>query len=69
MVADKVTVISKALDSDEAYKWESSGTDGYTIEPSEKDTVGTEIILNLKENTEDENYDEFLRRISIKRNR
>ena len=48
MVADNVTVISKALGSDEAYKWESDGADGYTIEPCEKETVGTEIILKLK---------------------
>ena len=54
MVADVVTVISKALGSDEAYKWESKGADGYTIEPFEKDSVGTEIILKIKENTEDE---------------
>lgn len=60
MVADVVTVISKALGSDEAYKWESRGADGYTIEPCTKDSVGTEIILKLKENGEDENYDEFL---------
>lgn len=60
MVADSVTVISKALGSDQGYKWESTGADGYTIEPYEKDTVGTEIILKIKENTEDEKYDEFL---------
>ncbi|GGL47668.1 molecular chaperone HtpG [Sporolactobacillus putidus] len=60
MVADVVTVITKALGSDQAYKWESKGADGYSIEPCEKDTVGTDIILKLKENTEDENYDEFL---------
>lgn len=60
MVADVVTVISKALGSDEAYKWESSGADGYTITPCEKDSVGTEINLKIKENTEEENYDEFL---------
>ncbi|WP_062197352.1 molecular chaperone HtpG [Massilibacterium senegalense] len=60
MVADQVTVISKALGSEEAYKWESSGTDGYTIEPWKKETVGTEIILHLKENTEEEAYDEYL---------
>ncbi|WP_409272669.1 molecular chaperone HtpG [Neobacillus sp. SCS-31] len=66
MVADVVTVISKALGSDEAYKWESTGADGYTIEPTEKDGVGTEIILKIKENTEDENYDEFLEEYSLK---
>jgi len=60
MVADKVTVISKALGSGEAYKWESSGADGYTIEPAEKDTVGTEITLSIKTNTEEDNYDEYL---------
>lgn len=60
MVADTVTVISKALGSDEAYKWESNGAEGYTIEPWEKTSVGTEIILKIKENTEDENYEEYL---------
>ncbi|GAB6991701.1 molecular chaperone HtpG [Paenibacillus pini] len=60
MVADDVTVISKALGSNEAFKWESTGTDGYTIEPCEKDSVGTEIILKIKENTEDDQYDEYL---------
>ncbi|WP_077617980.1 molecular chaperone HtpG [Bacillus sinesaloumensis] len=66
MVADVVTVISKALDSDEAYKWESKGADGYTIETVDKDTVGTEIILQIKENTEDESYDEFLEEYRLK---
>ncbi|GGA26534.1 molecular chaperone HtpG [Paenibacillus physcomitrellae] len=60
MVADQVTVISRALGSDEAFKWESEGADGYTIEPAFKETVGTDIILKIKENTEDEQYDEFL---------
>lgn len=60
MVADKVTVISKALDSDQAYKWESEGADGYTIAPAEKDSVGTDIILTLKEDTEDEKYSDYL---------
>ena len=60
MVAESVTVISKALGSDQAYKWESTGADGYTIEPVEKETVGTEIILKVKENTEDEFYDDYL---------
>ncbi|KIL34399.1 chaperone protein HtpG [Cohnella kolymensis] len=60
MVADVVTVISKALGSDEAYKWESQGADGYTIVPSDNDEVGTTVILKIKNNTEDENYDEFL---------
>ncbi|QIZ08070.1 molecular chaperone HtpG [Priestia megaterium] len=66
MVADVVTVISKNLDSDEAFKWESTGADGYTIEPVVKDSVGTEIILKIKENSEDENYDEYLEEYRLK---
>ncbi len=66
MVADTVTVISKAFGSDEAYKWESKGIDGYTIEPYEKASVGTDIILNIKDNTEDENFDEFLEEYRLK---
>ena len=66
MVAETVTVISKSLDSDEAYKWESKGAEGYTIEPCTKDSIGTEIILKIKENTEDENYDEYLDEYRLK---
>ena len=66
LVADTVTVISKAFGSDEAYKWESKGVEGYTIEPCEKDSVGTDIILKIKENTEEENYDEYLEEYTIK---
>ena len=66
MVADVVTVISKAFGSDEAYKWESTGADGYTVEPAEKDTVGTEIILTIKPNTEDEKFDEWLETYRLK---
>lgn len=66
MVADVVTVKSRALGCDEAYKWESKGADGYTIEPCEKDSVGTEIILKIKENTEDDQYDEFLEEYRLK---
>ncbi|QQK79033.1 molecular chaperone HtpG [Salicibibacter cibi] len=66
MVADQVTVISKSLDSDEAYKWESEGTDGYSIEPYEKETVGTDIILKIKDNGEEENYDDFLEEQGLK---
>ncbi|PAE26521.1 molecular chaperone HtpG [Bacillus sp. 7894-2] len=66
MVADVVTVISKSLGSDQAYKWESHGADGYTIAPFEKDAVGTEIILKIKENTEDETYDEYLEEYRLK---
>lgn len=66
MVADDVTVISKALGSDEAFKWESKGADGYTIEPIEKDSVGTEVILKIKENTEEDQYDEYLEEYRLK---
>ncbi|MEG2404982.1 MAG: molecular chaperone HtpG, partial [Oscillospiraceae bacterium] len=60
MVASDVTVISRAFGSDEAWKWESKGADGYVMTPCEKDTVGTEVILVVKENDGDEKYDEFL---------
>ena len=60
MVADEVMVISRALGSETAFKWESSGVDGYTIAADQKDAVGTEIILKIKESTEDENYDDYL---------
>ena len=60
MVADKVTVISKKYGSDEAWKWESSGADGYTITPCEKDAAGTDVIMTLKEDTEDEKYSDYL---------
>nr|WP_240353330.1 molecular chaperone HtpG [Cohnella algarum] len=66
MVADVVTVVSKSLYGDSAYKWESTGADGYTIEPCEKDSVGTEITLKIKGNAEDENYDEFLEQYRLK---
>ncbi|MBU5591544.1 molecular chaperone HtpG [Clostridium sp. MSJ-4] len=66
LVADKVTVISKAFGSNKAYKWESKGIDGYTIEECEKDSVGTEIILKIKENTEDETFDEYLEEYKLK---
>ena len=60
MVADKVTVISKAYGADTAWKWESEGVDGYTIEPCEKETVGTDVIMSIKANGEEENYDDYL---------
>lgn len=66
MVADVVTVISKPLVGDGAYKWESSGADGYSIEPCDKETVGTDIILKIKANTEEDNYDEFLEEYRLK---
>ncbi|MFK9090343.1 molecular chaperone HtpG [Bacillus salipaludis] len=66
MVADEVIVISKALGSEVAYKWESKGAEGYTVVPCEKDSVGTEIVLKIKENEEDENYDEYLEEYRLK---
>ncbi|ETT45865.1 MULTISPECIES: molecular chaperone HtpG [Paenibacillus] len=66
MVADDVIVISKALGSDEAFKWESKGADGYTIETVEKDSVGTDVILKIKENTEEDQYDEYLEEYRLK---
>ncbi len=60
MVSDRVTVISRAFGSDEAYQWESTGADGYTVTPAEKATHGTDIILHIKDNTDDDNFDEFL---------
>src|SRR5690554_6296686 len=60
MVADSVTVKSKAHGADQAYQWYSEGAEGYTIEPCDKETVGTTIILTIKENEEDEDYDQYL---------
>ena len=60
MVSDCVTVRSRAYGSDKAYEWQSRGAEGYTIEECQKDDRGTEIILQLKPDTEDEHYDEFL---------
>jgi len=66
MVAETITVRSKALGSQEAYQWESKGADGYTIEQCIKDNLGTEIILKIKENTEEEKYDEYLEEYKLK---
>ena len=66
MVADEVTVRSKALGSEDAYQWVSKGADGYSIEPCDKADVGTEIMLKLKENTEDDNYDDYLEEYRLK---
>ncbi len=60
MVADQVTVISKKFGSDEAWKWESSGADGYSITPCEKETAGTQIVMTLKADTEAERYSDYL---------
>lgn len=66
MVADQVSVLSKAFGSDTAWRWESSGAEGYTIEEVIKEDSGTQIILKIKENTDDENYDDYLERYRIR---
>lgn len=65
MVAKKITVNTKKYGEDTAYCWQSSGADGYTISEIEKENAGTEIILEIKDNTDDENYDEFLEQYRI----
>ncbi len=65
MVAKHITVCSKAYGSDEAFLWQSSGASGYTIEPCEKDGWGTTIVLEIKDDTEDEKYSEFLESFRI----
>ena len=60
MVAKHVEVVSRAVGSDSANRWESDGADGYTVTPCEKSENGTKIVLTIKDNTETENYDEFL---------
>ncbi len=60
MVADKIEVYTKAYKSDDAFKWSSKGVEGYEIEKTEKDTVGTKIVLSLKADTEDEKYSDYL---------
>ncbi len=60
MVAKKVVVTTKAYGSDIAYKWESEGVDGYSIEEANRDSIGTEIVLYIMENTEDDSYDKYL---------
>ena len=60
MVADKITVITRKFGADTAYKWESSGADGYTITECEKESVGTDVIMHIKEDGEEEKYAQFL---------
>ena len=60
MVADHVSVISRAWGSDEAWMWQSDGADGYTVTQCEKDAPGTDIIMHLKANADEENYDQYL---------
>jgi len=66
MVASSVTVISRKYGSDKAWKWTSDGADGYTVEETTRDTVGTDVIMTLKADTEDEKYSEFLGEYKIR---
>ncbi len=65
MVADKITVISKPYGAESASKWTSDGVDGYTIEPCEKDDYGTDIILSIKEDTENDDFCRYLEQHQI----
>ncbi len=66
MVSEAVTVISKKYGSDEAWMWQSSGADGYTMAPCERDAPGTDVIMKLKADTEDEKYSRFLEEYELK---
>ncbi len=66
MVSSSVTVISKKYGTDQAYKWVSDGADGYTIEECEKENPGTDVIMTLKADTEEENFSEFLQEYQIR---
>ena len=67
MVSDSVTVTSRAFGEDSANRWQSNGADGYTVEPCEKDTAGTIIVMHLKEDTDEENYSKYLEQYEIGR--
>lgn len=66
MVSESVTLISRAYNSDVAYKWVSDGSDGYTITECEKELIGTDIIMTLKPDTEDEKYSRFLNEYTLR---
>lgn len=66
MVSKKVTVISKAFGTDQAYRWDSDGSDGYTIKECEKESTGTDVIMHIKDDTSDRSYGEFLETYKIK---
>ncbi len=67
MIAKEVSVLSKAYGEDTAYKWVSDGADGYTVEEAEMDGNGSVIVMKLKDNTDDENYDEYLQQARIQK--
>ena len=66
MVSEKVQVISRALGSDEAFLWESAGADGYTIKETDKDEIGTQVVLTIKQSSGDEDYDQYLTEYRIR---
>lgn len=66
MVSSKVRVVSKAFGSDEAWCWESDGVEGYTLSSAEREDHGTDVVLTIKENTEDDDYDEYLSEFGLK---
>ena len=66
MVASKLTVISTKYGEETAYKWVSDGADGYTVTECTKDTYGSDVIMELKEDTEDDNYSRFLEEFEIR---
>jgi len=66
MVSDVVTVVSRALGSEQAWKWEAKGVDGYTIEPAVREATGTDIILKIKADSEEESYGEYLDEYRLK---
>ncbi len=65
MVADRVTVTTRAYGSEDAWQWESAGADGYTVTEAVKPSVGTKIVLHIKDNTEGEDYDQFLSQYTL----
>ena len=66
MAAETVTVISRKYGSNDAFMWQSNGADGYSIEPAQRETAGTDVIMKLKEDTEDETYSHFLEEYRIR---
>ena len=69
MVADQITVVTRKYGCDQAYRWQSAGVDGYTIQPCERENVGTDIILHIKPDSEEEpdEYSQYLRQYDLKR--
>lgn len=67
MVADHVTVRTKRFDSETAYEWESAGADGYTVTECDKEDVGTEVVMHIKDDTDDDNYSDYLNPYTIRR--